>query len=66
MALTLGLTPERARPLAAHVIELPAHHPALSPLLTVVPLQLFAYHVALQLGLDIDRPRNLAKSVTVT
>jgi glucosamine--fructose-6-phosphate aminotransferase (isomerizing) len=52
--------------LAAHVIELPPHHAALSPLLTVVPLQLFAYHVALQQGLDIDRPRNLAKSVTVT
>ena len=35
------------------------------PLLAVVPLQLLAYHVALQLGCDIDKPRNLAKSVTV-
>ncbi|MDB4973421.1 MAG: glmS [Myxococcaceae bacterium] len=54
------------RELAEAVIELPPHHVALSPLLTVVPLQLFAYHAARARGLDIDKPRNLAKSVTVT
>jgi glucosamine--fructose-6-phosphate aminotransferase (isomerizing) len=37
----------------------------LSPLVNVVPLQLFAYHTAVWLGLDVDQPRNLAKSVTV-
>ena len=47
------------------VIELPPHHAAVSPILTVVPLQLYAYFVALGLGYDIDKPRNLAKSVTV-
>jgi len=52
--------------LAEHVIQLPPHHPAVSPLLSVIPLQLFAYHTALTRGLSIDQPRNLAKSVTVT
>lgn len=46
-------------------IPLPPHHPALSPILSVVPLQLFSYYAAKELGYDIDRPRNLAKSVTV-
>ncbi len=52
--------------LADALVPLPDHHPALSPALTVVPLQFFAYHVALSLGREIDRPRNLAKAVTVT
>lgn len=47
------------------VIEIPDSHPALAPLLTVLPLQLFAYHVALLKGCNVDQPRNLAKSVTV-
>jgi glutamine---fructose-6-phosphate transaminase (isomerizing) len=47
------------------VIPLPPHHATVSPMLTVVPLQLYAYYVALSLGYDIDKPRNLAKSVTV-
>jgi glucosamine--fructose-6-phosphate aminotransferase (isomerizing) len=47
------------------VIWLPPHHPAVSPILTVVPLQLYAYFCALGLGYNIDKPRNLAKSVTV-
>jgi glucosamine--fructose-6-phosphate aminotransferase (isomerizing) len=51
--------------LVDEVIELPPHHPAVSPILTVVPLQLYAYYSALKLGYDIDKPRNLAKSVTV-
>jgi glucosamine--fructose-6-phosphate aminotransferase (isomerizing) len=46
-------------------IAIPKVHSLLSPLLTVVPLQLIAYHTALALGNDVDRPRNLAKSVTV-
>ena len=46
-------------------ISVPPVHNLLSPLLTVVPLQLIAYHTALELGCDVDRPRNLAKSVTV-
>ena len=48
-----------------HVIRLPEHYGALSPILHVVPLQLLAYHTALARGTDVDRPRNLAKSVTV-
>ena len=46
-------------------ISVPKTHPMLSPLITVLPLQLIAYQTALKLGLDVDRPRNLAKSVTV-
>ena len=46
-------------------ISIPPVHNLVSPLLTVVPLQLIAYHAALALGCDVDRPRNLAKSVTV-
>jgi glucosamine--fructose-6-phosphate aminotransferase (isomerizing) len=48
-----------------HVIELGAHAGPLSPILHVVPLQLLAYHTALARGTDVDKPRNLAKSVTV-
>ena len=48
-----------------HVIPLPPHHAAVSPMLNAVPLQLYAYHVALAKGYNIDKPRNLAKSVTV-
>ncbi len=51
--------------LATHVIEIPETHEALSSLLTVVPLQLLAYHIAVLRGCDVDQPRNLAKSVTV-
>jgi glucosamine--fructose-6-phosphate aminotransferase (isomerizing) len=48
-----------------HVIRLPEHYGLLSPILHVVPLQLLAYHTALARGSDVDKPRNLAKSVTV-
>ena len=48
-----------------HVIRMPEHYGNLSPILHVVPLQLLAYHTALVLGTDVDKPRNLAKSVTV-
>ena len=48
-----------------HVIRMPEHYGPLSPLLHVVPLQLLAYHTAVARGTDVDKPRNLAKSVTV-
>jgi glucosamine--fructose-6-phosphate aminotransferase (isomerizing) len=48
-----------------HILRLPEHYGALSPVLHVVPLQLLAYHAALVKGTDVDKPRNLAKSVTV-
>jgi glutamine---fructose-6-phosphate transaminase (isomerizing) len=48
-----------------HVIRLPEHYGALSPILHVIPLQLLAYHTACARGTDVDKPRNLAKSVTV-
>jgi glucosamine--fructose-6-phosphate aminotransferase (isomerizing) len=48
-----------------HVIRLVDHAGPLSPILHVIPLQLLAYHVALLRGTDVDKPRNLAKSVTV-
>jgi glucosamine--fructose-6-phosphate aminotransferase (isomerizing) len=50
---------------AQHVIEVPACADLLAPLITVIPLQLLAYHIAVRLGCDVDQPRNLAKSVTV-
>ena len=51
--------------LADHVIEIPKVHEALVPLLSVVPMQLLSYHIALMRGCNVDQPRNLAKSVTV-
>ena len=48
-----------------HVIRLPEHYGVLSPIIHVIPLQLLAYHTALVRGTDVDKPRNLAKSVTV-
>jgi len=51
--------------IADHVLEIPDTHPALSPLLAVVPLQLLSYHIAVMRGCNVDQPRNLAKSVTV-
>jgi glucosamine--fructose-6-phosphate aminotransferase (isomerizing) len=56
---------ERARALANELFEVPETKPLLSPILDTVPLQLFAYHVAKERGTSPDRPRNLAKSVTV-
>ena len=51
--------------LADHVIEVPETDDMLTPILSVVPLQLLAYHIAVLRGCDVDKPRNLAKSVTV-
>lgn len=68
-ATVLGLTTEPYREAmskqADALITIPDTHPVLMPSLAVVPMQLFAYYVALMRGCDIDKPRNLAKSVTV-
>jgi glucosamine--fructose-6-phosphate aminotransferase (isomerizing) len=56
---------EEVKALCDAVIPLPPHHATVSPILNVIPLQLYAYYVALAKGYDIDKPRNLAKSVTV-
>ncbi len=48
-----------------HVIEIPKASDLLSPILSIIPLQLLAYHIAVRRGCDVDQPRNLAKSVTV-
>jgi len=53
------------RNMAEYTIEVPATHEALMPLLTVIPLQLLSYHIAVMRGCNVDQPRNLAKSVTV-
>ena len=53
------------RGLVDHELRVPATAPLLTPVLTVIPLQLLAYHIAARRGCDVDRPRNLAKSVTV-
>jgi glucosamine--fructose-6-phosphate aminotransferase (isomerizing) len=56
---------ETVRPFADHLIEIPAAPSLLQPLLSTVPLQVFAAEVAQARGYDVDKPRNLAKSVTV-
>ena len=56
---------EEVRRLADHVIEIPHTIGPLTPLLSIIPLQLLAYHIAVLRGCDVDQPRNLAKSVTV-
>jgi len=66
-ALLIGVTPPN-RPeseMFDELFSIPKVSEWVSPLLTVVPLQLFSYHIAAHKGLDVDQPRNLAKSVTV-
>ena len=53
------------KPMADHLIAIPATSELLLPILEIIPLQLIAYHIAVRLGCDVDQPRNLAKSVTV-
>nr|WP_325185521.1 glutamine--fructose-6-phosphate transaminase (isomerizing) [uncultured Oscillibacter sp.] len=65
LAVTTESFRERMAKTADGVIAVPDTHPILQPSLGIAPLQLFAYYVALQRGCDIDKPRNLAKSVTV-
>ena len=64
IAITDRPTPELAE-VAWEIIEIPTTHRMLMPVLTTVPLQLLAYHIAVYRGTDVDQPRNLAKSVTV-
>lgn len=68
-AEVLAMTTEQTEGLiqgqASEIFVIPRIHPLLQPVLGVIPLQLFAYYVALNRGCDIDKPRNLAKSVTV-
>lgn len=56
---------EQVKDMVSDVIEIPQTLACLAPLLSVIPLQLLSYHVAVVKGLDVDQPRNLAKSVTV-
>jgi glucosamine--fructose-6-phosphate aminotransferase (isomerizing) len=56
---------EQIRDLAEHVLYVPDVPELLQPLVTVIPLQLLAYHAAVLRGCDVDKPRNLAKAVTV-
>ena len=65
IAITSGNGRKQLKDLAADIIEVPTTVDCLSPVLTVIPLQLLAYHLAVTLGRDVDKPRNLAKSVTV-
>ena len=65
IAVTSGGGAKQLKGLANDIIEIPTVIDCLSPILTVVPLQLLAYHLAVELGRDVDKPRNLAKSVTV-
>jgi glucosamine--fructose-6-phosphate aminotransferase (isomerizing) len=56
---------QQMRQLADHTIFVPHTAELLSPILEIVPLQLFAYYMTVKKGLDVDRPRNLVKSVSV-
>jgi len=65
IALTSGQGAKHLKGIANDIILLPDAPECVMPILTVVPLQLLAYHLAVELGRDVDKPRNLAKSVTV-
>ena len=65
IAVTSGKGPKALKGVVNDVIEVPVVHDCLMPILSVIPLQLLAYHLAVELGRDVDKPRNLAKSVTV-
>jgi glucosamine--fructose-6-phosphate aminotransferase (isomerizing) len=61
----LDVTPDGSGASRDTILAVPDADPRLLPILLVVPLQLLAYHIAVQRGCDVDQPRNLAKSVTV-
>jgi glucosamine--fructose-6-phosphate aminotransferase (isomerizing) len=65
IAITTGNGADQLANIAGDIITLPSLPDFISPILTVIPLQLLAYHMAVELGRDVDKPRNLAKSVTV-
>ena len=56
---------EELKKMVTDLFEIPVSHPAVTPLLAIIPLQLFSYYIAVLRGCDVDQPRNLAKSVTV-
>jgi glucosamine--fructose-6-phosphate aminotransferase (isomerizing) len=65
LCVTLDTLVEQAGQIADNTVSVPAIHPMLQPSLSILPLQLFSYYMALARGCDVDKPRNLAKSVTV-
>jgi len=65
IAVTTESGAGKLKEIAADIITVPDAEDVAMPVLTVIPLQLFAYHLAVALGRDVDKPRNLAKSVTV-
>ncbi|MDQ6807815.1 MAG: glutamine--fructose-6-phosphate transaminase (isomerizing) [Verrucomicrobiota bacterium] len=65
IAITSGGGAKRLKGIADDIITVPHVPDYISPIINVIPLQLFAYHLAVELGRDVDKPRNLAKSVTV-
>ena len=65
IAVTSGPGRKALKGIANDVIEIPSAHDCVTPILAAIPLQLLAYHLAVELGRDVDKPRNLAKSVTV-
>ena len=65
MGITTESLRERVAAVTDEILTIPDTHEVLLPSLAVLPLQLFAYYIALYRGCDIDKPRNLAKSVTV-
>ena len=65
LCVTLDSHEEQASQIANNIITIPVVHPMFQPSLSIIPLQLFSYYVALYRGCDVDKPRNLAKSVTV-
>jgi glucosamine--fructose-6-phosphate aminotransferase (isomerizing) len=65
IAITSGSGARQLKDLANDIVEIPNMHECVTPILAVIPLQLLAYHLAVELDRDVDKPRNLAKSVTV-
>jgi glutamine---fructose-6-phosphate transaminase (isomerizing) len=65
IAVTTESGAARLKSIADDILSVPAAPDVVMPILTAIPLQLFAYHLAVALGRDVDKPRNLAKSVTV-
>jgi glucosamine--fructose-6-phosphate aminotransferase (isomerizing) len=65
IAITSGDGADRLAKIADDIVSIPKVPDFVSPILSVIPLQLLAYHLAVELGRDVDKPRNLAKSVTV-
>ncbi len=65
LCITLDKLKAQVAQVTEHIITVPQVHPLLQPSLSLLPLQLFAYYVAVNRGCDVDKPRNLAKSVTV-